>query len=75
MDRYLGGEEVGEDVLVADLEKAMARGSFYPVIPVCATTGVGCAELLDLVVSGFPPPPEHPSPEVFTARAARPPTR
>ena len=65
MDRYLAGEQVGEDVLVADLEKAMARGTFFPVVPVCAGTGLGLAELLDLVVRGFPPPAEHPSPEVF----------
>ena len=74
MDRYLAGEEVGEDTLLADLEKAMATGRFHPVLPVCATTGVGCVELLDLVVAGFPPPDEHPSPEVFlpTGKAAPP---
>ena len=70
MDRYLGGEEIGADVLVEDLERAMARGSFHPVLPVCASTGVGCAELLDLVVSGFPAPSTHPSPEVFTPSGA-----
>ena len=48
----------------------MARGSFHPVLPVCASTGVGCAELLDLVVSGFPAPSTHPSPEVFTPSGA-----
>src|SRR5256886_1919413 len=36
MDRYLGGEQIDESVLIADLEKAVARGSFYPVIPVNA---------------------------------------
>lgn len=66
MDRYLGGETIGSDVLVPDLERAMARGSFHPVLPVCAATGVGCAELLDLMVRGFPAPSTHPSPEVFT---------
>lgn len=66
MDRYLGGEEVAEETLVRDLETAVARGSFHPVVPVCAATGVGCAELLDLVVRAFPSPPEHTPPEVFT---------
>ena len=70
MDRYLGGEEIGADVLVEDLERAMERASFHPVVPVCASTGVGCAELLDLVVSGFPSPSTHPSPEVFTPSGA-----
>jgi elongation factor G len=66
MDRYLGGEQIAEDVLIDDLEKAIARASFFPVVPVCATTGVGCTELLDLCVRAFPSPPEHVCPEVFT---------
>jgi len=66
MERYLGGEAIAEDVLVADLERAMARGTFFPVVPICASTGLGAGELLDLIVRGFPSPYEHPSPEVFT---------
>jgi branched-chain amino acid transport system permease protein len=31
MDRYLSGEEIDPKVLIEDLEKAVARGSFYPV--------------------------------------------
>src|SRR5215212_9938678 len=66
MERYLGGEEISHDSLTEDLETAVARGSFHPVVPVCSMSGVGCAELLDLAVDGFPSPLEHPSPEVFT---------
>ncbi len=66
MERYLAGEPVAEQTLVDDLERAMARASLFPVIPVCATTGLGCAELLDLVVRGFPPPSDHPGPDVFS---------
>jgi elongation factor G len=66
MDRYLGGEDISHDSLTEDLEKAVARASFHPVVPVCSMSGVGCAELLDLAVDGFPSPQEHPSPEVFT---------
>ncbi|WP_340681452.1 elongation factor G-like protein EF-G2 [Amycolatopsis coloradensis] len=64
MDRYLAGEEIAEDTLIADLETAVARGSFHPVIPVCATTGVGLAEILDGIVRAFPSPLEHVPPEV-----------
>ena len=64
MDRYLGGEPIGADVLVPDLEKAVARGNFYPVIPVCAETGVGLDALLDGLVSGAPSPLEHDLPVV-----------
>ncbi|NUR08392.1 MAG: elongation factor G-like protein EF-G2 [Nocardioidaceae bacterium] len=66
MERFLGGEEVDAKMLVDDLERAVARGSFHPVIPVDSSTGVGATELLDLVVAGFPSPYEHPMPEVFT---------
>lgn len=70
MERYLGGEDIDQDLLIADLEKAVARGSFFPVIPVCSGSGVGTRELLDAVARGFPSPPEHPLPEVFTPQGA-----
>lgn len=70
MDRYLGGEEIDEKALVDDLETAIARASFHPVVPVCASTGVGLAELLDLCVNAFPSPPEHQPVEVFTPAGA-----
>jgi len=60
MDRYLGGEEIDQAVLIKDLEKAVAHGSFFPVIPVCSATGVGTFELLEVATSGFPSPLEHP---------------
>ena len=66
MDRYLGGEEIDAKILVTDLERAVARATFFPVVPCCAMTGVGGRELLDLAISGFPSPAEHPSPDVFT---------
>jgi elongation factor G len=70
MDRYLGGESIDESVLIEDLEKAVARGSFFPVIPVCSGTGVGTLELLEVATRGFPSPMEHPLPEVFTPNGA-----
>ncbi|OBK35552.1 elongation factor G [Mycobacterium sp. 1245111.1] len=70
MERYLGGEKIDEAVLVDDLEKAVARGSFFPVIPVCSSTGVGTLEILEVAARGFPSPREHPLPEVFTSQGA-----
>ncbi|GAA0512383.1 elongation factor G [Paractinoplanes deccanensis] len=64
MDRYLGGELISTDTLVPDLEKAVARGNFFPVIPVCAGTGVGLDALLDGLVNGAPSPLEHDLPVV-----------
>jgi elongation factor G len=60
MDRYLGGEDIEVKVLVDDLETAVARGSFYPVLAACAGTGLGMAELLEVLTSAFPSPLEHP---------------
>ncbi len=66
MERYVDGEVIDTAVLITDLERAVARGSFFPVIPVSAATGMGIQELLELAVRGFPAPPEHPLPEAFT---------
>jgi elongation factor G len=71
MERYLGGEDIDRDMLVKDLERAVARGSFHPVVPVDSGTGTGAKELLDLVVAGFPSPLEHTCPEVFTPAGKR----
>jgi elongation factor G len=70
MDRYIGGEEIAEETLIADLETAVARGSFHPVIPVCATSGIGLAEVLDGIVRAFPSPLEHEPPDVTTPDGA-----
>src|SRR5689334_17752400 len=70
MERYLGGEDIDQNALIADLEKAVARGSFFPVIPVCSGSGIGTVELLEIATRGFPAPPEHRLPEVFTPQGA-----
>ncbi len=66
MDRYLSGEEIDQKILIEDLEKAVARGSFYPVIPAAALQGIGLTELLELMTQAFPSPQEHPLPAVTT---------
>lgn len=65
MDRYLGGEDIETEVLIKDLETAVARGSFHPVLPVCSPTSVGLAELLELLAKGFPSPLEHQPPQAI----------
>jgi elongation factor G len=64
MERYLGGEEIEVAVLIKDLEKAVAHGHFFPVVGVCAETGVGLDSLLELLTSAFPTPAERPLPAV-----------
>ena len=64
MDRYLAGEPVSVPDLVPDLETAVARGDFHPVLCAAPLTGLGVHELLDLLVSSFPSPLERPCPAV-----------
>jgi elongation factor G len=71
MERYLEGEQIEESVLVDDLETAVARGAFYPVIPVCGPAQVGLDALLEVLTRAFPTPGEHPLPPV-TARDGTP---
>jgi elongation factor G len=71
MDRYLGGEQVDVKTLITDLEKAVARGAFHPVLAAApaadgAQHGLGTLELLELVTGGFPTPEERPIPAVTT---------
>ena len=65
MDRYMGGEDIDIDSLVIDLERAVARGHFHPVMAHgTEPVGVGTDLLLDLIVRGFPSPLEHALPVV-----------
>ena len=66
MDAYLGGEEIDPKSLIEDLEKAVARGSFYPVLAASSPHGIGMAELLEVMTQAFPAPGEHPLPAVTT---------
>ncbi len=66
LERWISGEQIDLDTLVGDLETAVARGTFHPVLPTVPTSGLGIAELLDIVVRGFPSPVEHPLPGVTT---------
>lgn len=59
MDRYLAGADIAEDTLIADLETAVSRAAFHPVIPVCAATGLGLAEVLDGIAAACPSPLER----------------
>ncbi|MGA6199443.1 elongation factor G-like protein EF-G2 [Streptomyces avermitilis] len=71
MDRYLGGEEIDVKTLVQDLERAVARGTFFPVLAAApaaegARQGLGTVELLELITGGFPTPLERAAPKVTT---------
>ena len=64
MERYLAEEHIDVKVLIEDLEKAVSRGSFYPVLAAAAPHGIGLDELLEVMTEAFPAPQEHPLPAV-----------
>ncbi|MFF2022768.1 elongation factor G-like protein EF-G2 [Streptomyces sp. NPDC058171] len=75
MDRYLAGAVVEVETLVADLERAVARGVFHPVLAAApaapgARQGLGTVELLELLTGGFPTPLERTAPPVTTPDGA-----
>ncbi|MFA5864247.1 MAG: elongation factor G [Phycisphaerae bacterium] len=58
MERYLGGETIGEAELASALKKAMVAGAVVPIIFTSARTDAGIPELLDLIVNICPSPAE-----------------
>ncbi|MFB7221611.1 elongation factor G-like protein EF-G2 [Streptomyces sp. NPDC002596] len=75
MDRYLGGEDIDIKTLIDDLERAVARDAFHPVLTAApagedGVQGIGTVELLDLITGGFPTPLERPLPAVTTPSGA-----
>ncbi|MDQ6849558.1 MAG: elongation factor G-like protein EF-G2 [Actinomycetota bacterium] len=70
LERYLNGDEITLEVLIDDLETAVSRGTFYPVLPVCSASGLGLAELLEVLCGGFPSPAEMDPPAVMALYGA-----
>ncbi len=66
LEAWVGGENVGIDTVIEDMEKAVVRGEFYPLIPINPVTGLGILEVLELVAKGFPSPLEHKEVEATT---------
>jgi elongation factor G len=65
MDRFVGGEAIEVQTLIADLELAVARGHFHPVVShAVSPVAIGTEYLLSLLVRGFPSPLEHEAPIV-----------
>lgn len=59
MDRYLEGDDLKEDELLADLLTAILNGQFHPVIPVNSLNGLGTDQLLTVIAGSFPDPSTH----------------
>ncbi|HEX4428844.1 MAG TPA: elongation factor G-like protein EF-G2 [Frankiaceae bacterium] len=59
MESYLGGTPLDPKTLMSDLEKAVARGAFYPVLAASSADQIGAAELIEVMSGAFPAPDEH----------------
>jgi len=70
LDRYLSGEDIPFRQLVDDLTTAVARASFFPVVPSHPHTGLGAREVMELITWGFPSPAQHHMPKAFTNKGA-----
>ena len=76
MDRYLGGDPVDEDLLVKDLETAVAGARLIPCWPCVAPTAAGVQSFWICARSAvFPSPAEHPARRSPSARAVPVPAR
>ena len=56
MTKYFEGEEPSQDQLDSLIEHAVAKGTLVPMMCCSAKTGVGLAELLDMLIECAPPP-------------------
>jgi elongation factor G len=71
MERYLDGQELGEDEVAAALKTALTKGELFPVACGVATKNLGTTALLDLLVEGVPSPAKKGAPiEVDGANTA-----
>ncbi len=63
MMRYLDGEAIGADELIATLGKAVANDSIFPVMCGSATLNIGVTQLLDVLAIAAPNPLQAPAEE------------
>lgn len=64
LERYLGGEEVPQDLLSSALAAAVGRGTFFPALGVSSETGAGVAEVLAVLEHVLPSPADQRVPAV-----------
>ena len=70
MERYLEGEEIGDDELLGALRKAVAGGELFPVLCGAASANVGTSALLDAIATVAPSPADVDAPVEIDGAAA-----
>ncbi len=74
LDRYLEGEDIATDTVIEDLKTAVAKATFFPLVPISPATGVGLEEVLEIVEQCFPSPATRPLPTAYSPAGATLPT-
>src|ERR671936_703050 len=59
MERYLEGEDISHDEIVAALKDGTNHGDIFPVVCGVATRNLGTNRLLDAIVDDLPSPVKH----------------
>jgi elongation factor G len=59
MERYLEGQEISHEEIVAALKEGTNHGSIFPVVCGVATRNLGTARLLEAIVEDLPSPVKH----------------
>jgi elongation factor G len=59
MERYLEGEEISHEEIVAALKEGTNHGSIFPVVCGVASANLGTARLLEAIVEDLPSPVKH----------------
>jgi elongation factor G len=62
MERYLEGQELGEEEVASALKTAVTRGELFPVACGVTTKNLGTTAVLDLLVEGVPSPAKKGAP-------------
>ena len=68
MERYLDGEEISHEEIVAALKEGTNHGSLFPVTCGVATRNLGTNRLLDAIVEDLPSPVKHGALEIGELR-------
>lgn len=59
LEKYLGGEELTQDEIIANFRKGVLTGNLSPILVASGKDGIGTQELLDVISNYMPSPLEH----------------
>lgn len=70
MERYLEGETLAREEVMANVLKAVSTGQFFPAMPAHTLSDIGIEDVLRLIERGFPAPTDAHPPLITTPNGA-----